>query len=107
ISSPLSSSFRTSPAIAADCTNVTVHDDRSRTAGQSGYDAAVTPHAPAPPRRLGFVDGLVAPWRGLGFLMSTPGVWGLAAVPALVLLALAGGGSVLGIWAVEAWAAPR
>ncbi len=40
-------------------------------------------------------------------MMGTPGVWGLAAVPAIVLLVLVTGGSVLGVWAVEAYAAPR
>jgi CysZ protein len=57
--------------------------------------------------RVRVVEGLIAPWRGLGWIASTPSVWGLAIVPALVLLVVSGVAASLGVWGVEALAVPH
>ncbi len=57
--------------------------------------------------RMKFTDGLVAPWQGLGYVMSSPSTWPLASVPVLVFLILVGGGSALGISLVESNMAAR
>lgn len=51
-----------------------------------------------PTRPIGLFDGVAAMFRGAWFILTTPGVWGLSLVPALmafVLMVLVGG---LGIW---------
>jgi CysZ protein len=50
-------------------------------------------------RTLGFFDGVRAPFAGLGFIVSTPGMWPLALVPVVVVLALT---ALLGWGGVEA-----
>jgi CysZ protein len=54
------------------------------------------------PPRVGFWGAAAAPWRGLGFLITTPRAWPLAAVPMLVSMALISGLSLLSIFAVPA-----
>ena len=39
-------------------------------------------------RAPGFLDGLRAPFGGLGFIMSTPSTWAAALVPVVIVLAL-------------------
>jgi CysZ protein len=39
-------------------------------------------------RKIGFLDGLLAPLDGLRFVVGTPSTWGWACVPLVVLLAL-------------------
>jgi CysZ protein len=48
---------------------------------------------------LGITGGLRAFLGGIGFVLSTPGVWPYAVIPALVMLVLSIGLSVLGIYA--------
>lgn len=48
-------------------------------------------------------DGLVAPWQGLGWLMSTPSAWPLAIVPVIVFTALVCGGTYGFGQLVEHW----
>lgn len=59
--------------------------------------------------RLGFLDGALAPWRGLGFVVSTPASWPWAAIPSLVFLALSvaigWGGVALAQQATAGWLA--
>src|SRR5712691_3785271 len=44
---------------------------------------------------LGAIDAF---FGGVGFILKTPRIWGLAAVPAIVLVLLFGGFLVLAIW---------
>jgi CysZ protein len=60
-----------------------------------------------PKRAIPFAEGLAAPWKGLGWLMSTPSAWPLAIVPVAVFSALLGGGGYLGVHFVESWLAAR
>jgi len=48
--------------------------------------------------RAGVLDGLQAFAGGIGFVLTTPSVWGYALVPAAVMLVLACGLGALGIW---------
>ena len=47
---------------------------------------------------LGFFSGVRALFGGLGFVVTTPSVWGWALIPVVVATALFGGASVLTIW---------
>ncbi len=49
-------------------------------------------------RGLGLFSGLRAFVGGIGFVLGTPSVWGYALVPIAMVLALASGLTVLGIW---------
>lgn len=60
-----------------------------------------------PKRAIPFADGLAAPWKGLGWLVSTPSAWPLAIVPVMVFTALVSGGSYLGVTRVESFLAAR
>jgi CysZ protein len=53
------------------------------------------------PRKLGFVDGALAPWRGLGFVLGTPSAWPFAAVPAVIFVALSGAIGAIGVTLVQ------
>jgi CysZ protein len=55
--------------------------------------------------RLGFFAGVRALFGGLGFVVTTPSVWGWSAIPVAVATALFGGASVLGVWGGSALAA--
>jgi CysZ protein len=59
--------------------------------------------------RLGFFDGAAAPFRGLGFVIGTPSVWPWAAIPSIVLIAIASGvgwgGVALAQHVTAAWVA--
>lgn len=50
------------------------------------------------PRKIGLFDGVAVMFKGAWFIVSTPGVWGLSLVPALMALVLMVGCSVLGVW---------
>ncbi len=52
--------------------------------------------------RLRIWDGFRAYFGGIGFVAGTPGLWGYAAVPVLVLSVLGSGLGALGIWAASA-----
>lgn len=54
-------------------------------------------------KALGMGDGLRAFGGGIGFIISTPPVWGYALVPALMMLLLATIFSALGLWGAS-WA---
>lgn len=56
------------------------------------------PPRPIPARPIGLFDGVAAMFRGAWFIVSTPGVWGLSLVPALMALVLMVACAVLGIW---------
>ncbi len=60
-----------------------------------------------PKRAIPFAEGLAAPWKGLGWLMSTPSAWPLAIVPVVVFTALVAGGGWLGVHFVESFLASR
>ena len=47
---------------------------------------------------LGFFSGVRALFGGLGFVVTTPSVWGWALIPVVVATALFGGASALTIW---------
>ncbi len=49
------------------------------------------------PRTLGFVDGALAPWRGLAFVLGTPSTWPYAAVPAAIFVVLSAAIGALGV----------
>src|SRR5262245_40520333 len=51
-----------------------------------------------PRRRLTTLDAIDAFFGGIGFIMATPRVWGLAIVPAILLVILFGGFLTLGVW---------
>lgn len=53
------------------------------------------------PRKLGFVDGALAPWRGLAFVLGTPSTWPYAAVPAAIFVAISGAIGTLGVTLVQ------
>lgn len=54
---------------------------------------------PAPVRlALGFGAGVRAFFGGIGFVVSTPGTWGWAAVPVIVATVLFGGTGALALW---------
>ncbi len=55
------------------------------------------PLAPSP-ARLRILDGASSFFGGIGFVVSRPRIWPYAAVPVLVLLALATGLGALGLW---------
>lgn len=57
--------------------------------------------------RTRFVEGLAAPWHGLGWLVGTPSAWPVALVPMLVFTALVSAGSYGGIRLVEHLIAPH
>lgn len=62
---------------------------------------------PGAARTIGFLDGALAPWSGLRFIVMTPAMWPLAAVPvaiALILLSLLSVGAISAVrGAIEAW----
>jgi CysZ protein len=47
---------------------------------------------------LGFFAGVRALFGGLGFVVTTPGVWGWAMIPVVVATLLFGGATALAIW---------
>jgi len=62
-----------------------------------------TTNAPTPARALSLVMGISSVFRGLGFLVTRPGLWGYAIVPVIVcgfLLATLGSLGILGTNAV-------
>lgn len=63
------------------------------------HPLAPAPGPATPPKRPGFGTGVSLFFKGIGQLISTPGLYPLAAVPMLVVLLLTG---VLG-WAAVAW----
>jgi CysZ protein len=48
--------------------------------------------------RLSLADGFRAYFGGIGFVVGTPGLWGYAAVPVVVLAVLGTGLGALGVW---------
>lgn len=54
-----------------------------------------------------FTDGLAAPWKGLGWLLSTPSAWGVALVPMVVFTGLVSAGAYGGVTLVEHLMAPH
>lgn len=52
--------------------------------------------------RVSFADGVRAFWGGVGFVVSTPGVWLAATVPMAMAVVLLVGAGALGLWGVEA-----
>lgn len=52
--------------------------------------------------RLRIWDGFRAYFGGIGFVAGTPGLWGYASVPVLVLLVIGLGTGALGIWGAAA-----
>ncbi len=51
---------------------------------------------------LGLFGGMGALFEGVGFLVTTPAVWGYALIPMVVALILVGGCAGLGIWGATA-----
>jgi len=56
-------------------------------------------------KRVGFVEGLTAPFRGLGFLARSPDLWLYSIVPALVMIAVAAILASLGFVGVSSFVA--
>ncbi|MBI2390370.1 MAG: EI24 domain-containing protein [Deltaproteobacteria bacterium] len=54
-----------------------------------------------------FAEGLVSPWHGLGWLLSTPSAWGVALVPMVVFTVLVSLGTWGGVALVEHLLGPR
>lgn len=88
--------------VSHDAPTAIAHD--ALRASVPGGPLATVPEAPRAPKgarapgRLRFLDGASAFFGGLGFVVSRPSVWPLAAVPALVLLVLVVGLGALGLW---------
>ncbi len=54
-----------------------------------------------------FTDGLVAPWKGLGWLLTTPSTWALSLVPMLSFAAILSAATWGGVTLVEHGLAPH
>lgn len=59
--------------------------------------AMMSPPGPRP-RKIGLFDGVGVMFKGAWFIVTTPGVWGLSLVPALMALVLMVGCGGLGVW---------